>query len=71
MIKRKAAFSEYRDLEQSYASAAKSLALKNFTKIQAKVESNSLPERAKSPKTKETGGSILHNLFPQKGVAES
>lgn len=60
MIKKKAAFSEYRDLEQSYMQLNHSL--KKFHQIRAKV-SQQLAER----KSRETE-SILHNLFPQ-GVA--
>ncbi len=66
MIKKKAAVSEYRDLEQSYMQL--NHCLKKFHQIRAKV-SQQLSERAESPpkKSRETE-SILHNLFPQ-GVA--
>lgn len=47
MIKKKAAFSEYRDLEQSYMQL--NHCLKKFHQIRAKV-SQQLAERAESPK---------------------
>ncbi|APZ57182.1 SPI-2 type III secretion system chaperone SseA [Salmonella enterica subsp. enterica serovar Bergen] len=65
MIKKKAAFSEYRDLEQSYKQL--NHCLKKFHQIRAKV-SQQLAERAGSPKKSRETESILHNLFPQ-GVA--
>ncbi|EHD02647.1 Secretion system effector SseA [Salmonella enterica subsp. enterica serovar Wandsworth str. A4-580] len=65
MIKKKAAFSEYRDLEQSYMQL--NHCLKKFHQIRAKV-SQQLAERAESPKKSRETESILHNLFPQ-GVA--
>lgn len=69
MIKKKAAFSEYRDLEQSYMQLNLQLnhCLKKFHQIRAKV-SQQLAERAESPKKSRETESILHNLFPQ-GVA--
>ncbi len=65
MIKKKAAFSEYRDLEQSYMQL--NHYLKKFHQIRAKV-SQQLSERAESPKKSRETDTILHNLFPQ-GVA--
>lgn len=65
MIKKKAAFSEYRDLEQSYMQL--NHCLKKFHQIRAKV-SQQLAESAESPKKSRETESILHNLFPQ-GVA--
>lgn len=50
MIKKKAAFSEYRDLEQSYMQL--NHCLKKFHQIRAKV-SQQLAERAESPKRAE------------------
>lgn len=47
MIKKKAAFSEYRDLEQSYMQL--NHCLKKFHQIRAKV-SQQLAERARAPK---------------------
>ncbi|EAU5288685.1 type III secretion system chaperone SseA [Salmonella enterica] len=61
MIKKKTAFSEYRDLEQSYMQLNRYL--KKFHQIRAKV-SQQLSERAESRET----DAILNNLFPQ-GVA--
>lgn len=50
MIKKKAAFSEYRDLEQSFMQL--NHYLKKFNQIRAKV-SQQLSERAQYPKKKQ------------------
>ncbi|EEM2501402.1 TPA: type III secretion system chaperone SseA [Salmonella enterica subsp. indica] len=65
MIKKKAAFSEYRDLEQSYMQL--NHYLKKIHQIRAKV-SQQLSERSESLKKSRETDTILHNLFPQ-GVA--
>ncbi|EAW1146525.1 type III secretion system chaperone SseA [Salmonella enterica] len=65
MIKKKTAFSEYRDLEQSYMQLNRYL--KKFHQIRAKV-SQQLSDRAESPKKSRETDAILNNLFPQ-GVA--
>ncbi|ECJ5871782.1 type III secretion system chaperone SseA [Salmonella enterica subsp. salamae] len=65
MIKKKAAVSEYRDLEKSYMQL--NHYLKKFQQIRAKV-SQQLSERAENPKKSRETDTILHNLFPQ-GVA--
>ncbi|ASG88163.1 type III secretion system chaperone SseA [Salmonella enterica subsp. salamae] len=62
MIKKKAAFSEYRDLEQSYIQL--NHYLKKFNQIRAKV-SQQLSERAQYSKKNSETDPIFDNLFPQ------
>lgn len=65
MIKKKAVFSEYRDLEQSYMQLTHYL--KKFHQIRSKV-SQQLSERAQCSKKNRETDIILNNLFPQ-GIA--
>ncbi|EOH0855771.1 type III secretion system chaperone SseA [Salmonella enterica subsp. enterica serovar 50:k:e,n,x,z15] len=62
MIKKKAAFSECRDLEQSFMQL--NHYLKKFNQIRAKV-SQQLSERAQYPKKNSETDPILDKLFPQ------